>query len=51
MRQQQIGRRRARRRDADGPAGGEEQPPATETRVAAHTARVIEEIDEVLADR
>jgi hypothetical protein len=49
VRQQQIGRRRARRRDAEGPAGGEEPPPATATRVAARTARVIESIDEVLA--
>ena len=49
MRQQQIGRRRAHRRDADGPAGGEAPPPATATRVAALTARVIEDIDEVLA--
>lgn len=49
MRQQQIGRARARRRDADGLAGGEEPPPAVPTWVAAHTARVIENIDEVLA--
>ncbi len=49
MRQQQIGRRQVRRRDADGPAGGEERPPATATRVVTLTARVIEEIDEVLA--
>ena len=49
MRQQQIGRRRVRRRDADGPAGAEEPPPATTSRVVALTARLIEDIDEVLA--
>ncbi len=49
MRQQQVGRRRARRGDADGGPDGEQLPPEPVRRATAPTARLIEDIDELLA--